>query len=497
MLPQGALLTGLARGWRKPKGPLLLPEGGSVLPCLLEAVGTATCAQALFPHDPAPSLVSVWERDAASLAVSLLLDAQLEVSALQEGLTPLALNEKEWPGRALVAQRCLRGTVPWLWAGEPCALPDALAWAAARRWKEALDDERRAGLACQWLAACTPPVGAAVGFAVWQELLRPFCAELVALNEKTGKALKARLCEKHFGMNDEALVIALGHVCRWLRLWESHLQRADGSGAEGGESAVPGASACVGASGRCWQELLAFRQAPLPHVALVQEHTTLMMAMHVIAGLGMRASRALTLFPAAVRERFFSPMSIAEPLPPLECGAGVLEQRRAWARRALAASLSHSDHALCYEEAMAPLLERLPCAASGEEHSRFVAARLVLNGLQLGQDEAALHLWEAMTEAEARSLDSEVFGIARRRLHRLLNGPPSAAAAALVARLSPDLVELIGNSATAEAGDCDIAEATEAQTASLLELVCAHVGEAAGSSRIARQCSALLEALRK
>jgi hypothetical protein len=66
-----------------------------------------------------------------------------------------------------------------------------------------------------------------------------------------------------------------------------------------------------------------------------------------------------------------------------------------------------------------------------------------------------------------------------------------------VARLSPDLVELIGNSATAEAGDCDIAEATEAQTASLLELVCAHVGEAAGSSRIARQCSALLEALRK
>jgi hypothetical protein len=350
-----------------------------------------------------------------------------------------------------------------------------LAWTCLERWHQQHSNTALLATAVVQLHALVeyPSVVAQLGSAAWRTFFKPFLAELVGVNEKIGKFLKERLCQKHLGLTDLELVDCLEQLLQLLQLFETGLSSTEGPDLETSLQLLREREATVAhvtAFTPLCQEL---SQTPLARLDTLQLHTTVTMVMTLITAYSMKSSRAITLLDAETRQNLFGPLEqpIGNESP---IAQGIYEQRRAWCTRALGTTLSHPER-VRWEPLMDQLLTRLPCAASQQAHDLFVDHRHVRNWLQLSEDAAAVDLWLGLGDTTA--LMDMVYTVCLQRLSAIVHRDTDGEGAGLLARLPTDLAESILTPPEQQKGDCDVTGAELEPTLQLLSSLAEMEGE--------------------
>jgi hypothetical protein len=212
--------------------------------------------------------------------------------------------------------------------------------------------------------------------AIWELHLRQQLASVVSLNEKVGKAIKERLCTKHFGIESDVLaetLCALVALFGALRASTDKLAAARAAARRDPKAPMPAPSFALASEER-WcafssqkpksedrkegeqSQFHAMLTAPWVgdvDASTVFGHELLSKLMFLVQLYDMKSVRVLSLFPVSDRERFFTPLQHAEEAWESFGGAGtlsegdeeVIEVRRLFVPRVLSHVLHEVDAA--------------------------------------------------------------------------------------------------------------------------------------------------------
>lgn len=294
----------------------------------------------------------------------------------------------------------------------PNILAPAVAAAAIHIWDADRNQEWALKLCADALDVLCTADGNRHRSLMLRNIVLPPIFALVAANEKVNKAVKPRLCVKHFGADCPAATCALYVAADWLALIAS----------SSAEAASDEETPCSKAAPKFVMKPFMPSDDEMLTPDVASNLRLLCGTMAWVMRLEMKAIRVPSLFNASVRDDWLrAPAShvLAEE---------VKDSRISWVSRALPLAMSPLF--------VSQLEDLLQLARALDVEEAWLQARMALAYAQSGQDTSAWDIWSALEDPS--SITEDLYNMCVRRVHKLSLSNPS-----LVARAAPETAAAI------------------------------------------------------